>query len=685
MDYKAIEAIPGWYSVAKKAGELYDTLDAYEKVPMLHRAVNLRAEALGTVPYQLERGGVYVDYPFVTPLESLIQQTEKALLLFGHAFWLRLMRGRVLYGFQYLQPQSVRITFDESRIVNGDPMTGVLFSQQIGSRTFGPWTISEVVYFREPSVKDDIHAGTSSAQVALQSARLAYYLERFSSAFFEHGAQPALVMSLDKSITPPEYERLKSSWSRYAENVSNAFKTFFFRGEVNAQVITFPLKDLELVALQERTTTNIVTTFGVPRTMLEASAANYATADSDRQSFWRETIVPRLAFYERVLNSQLLAPLKYKIYFQPEKLSVFQTDEAARADSLVKLVQAGMSLDEAKYRLGYEDVSEALGLQQAGPQPDATGVNEDSGNAVVDESLNDLATKRSAELGAFERKALKRLKSKGTAAGTTFESDVLPRYLLDYVELELKGTKKKIDVTQLFAWLKLTLSDLTPDERRVYKLIADKLAARVDDTAAAIAAGDYTRIDTDLRNILTEEVAQAVLRAGANRVTPIAGIPNAQSRQLVEQALQQVESSYLSAYWNPFLQDLSETERDYIARVVQQAQSTVGYTTDDIRNALSMFGDLRAQRIAFTEPTRAAAQQMNALQQLATQRGINTQRVWRIINDLEVCDECIDLDGTNETEWSAKYPDGPPAHVNCRCVIILQLMPSLPEVDNGIV
>jgi HK97 family phage portal protein len=685
MDYKAIEAIPGWYSVAKKAGELYDTLDAYEKVPMLHRAVNLRAEALGTVPYQLERGNVYVDYPFVTPLESLIQQTEKALLLFGHAFWLRLMRGRVLYGFQYLQPQSVRITFDESRIVNGDPMTGVLFSQQIGSRTFGPWTISEVVYFREPSVKDDIHAGTSSAQVALQSARLAYYLERFSSAFFEHGAQPALVMSLDKSITPPEYERLKSSWSRYAENVSNAFKTFFFRGEVNAQVITFPLKDLELVALQERTTTNIVTTFGVPRTMLEASAANYATADSDRQSFWRETIVPRLAFYERVLNSQLLAPLKYKIYFQPEQLSVFQTDEAARADSLVKLVQAGMSLDEAKYRLGYADVSEALGLQQAGPQPDATGVSEDSGNAVVDESLNDLATKRSAELGAFERKALKRLKSKGTAAGTTFESDVLPRYLLDYVELELKGTKKKIDVTQLFAWLKLTLSDLTPDERRVYRLIADKLAARVDDTAAAIAAGDYTRIDTDLRNILTEEVAQAVLRAGANRVTPIAGIPNAQSRQLVEQALQQVESSYLSAYWNPFLQDLSETERDYIARVVQQAQSTVGYTTDDIRNALSMFGDLRAQRIAFTEPTRAAAQQMNALQQLATQRGINTQRVWRIINDLEVCDECAEeLDGTTEDVWAVKYPDGPPAHVNCRCVIVLQLMPSLPEVDNGV-
>ena len=198
---------------------------------------------------------------------------------------------------------------------------------------------------------------------------------------------------------------------------------------------------------------------------------------------------------------------------------------------------------------------------------------------------------------------------------------------------------------------------MTPDERRVYKLIADKLASRVDDMAAAIAAGDYTRIDTDLRKILTDEVAQAVLRAGAARVTPIAGIPDAQSKQMVAQALSDVRNSYIDTYWNPFLQDLSDTEREYISRVVQQAQTTVGYTTDDIRNALSMFGDLRAQRIAFTEPTRASAQQMNALQQVATNRGVMTQRVWRNIADFEVCDECIEYDGDTEADgtWAIKY------------------------------
>jgi len=224
---------------------------------------------------------------------------------------------------------------------------------------------------------------------------------------------------------------------------------------------------------------------------------------------------------------------------------------------------------------------------------------------------------------------------------------------------------------------------MTPDERRVYKLIADKLASRVDDTAAAIASGDYTRIDTDLRKILTDEVAQAVLRAGAARVTPIAGIPDAQSKQMVEQALSDVRNSYIDTYWNPFLQDLSDTEREYISRVVQQAQTTVGYTTDDIRNALSMFGDLRAQRIAFTEPTRASAQQMNALQQVATNRGVMTQRVWRNIADFEVCDECIEYDGQTEADgtWAVDYPAGPPAHVNCRCIITLQLVPS--QITEG--
>lgn len=683
--YKAIEAIPGWYSVAKKAGELYGTIDAYEKVPMLYRAINLRADALGTVPFVLERNDVNVDYPFATPMDQLIQQTERALLLTGNAFWLRLYRGRVLYGFQFLNPKSVQVEYKPELQTSDNVMTGVRFSQNINGKIYGPWTIDEIVYWREPSIRDDVMGGIAPASVALQSAQLAYYLERFTSAFFEHGAQPAVIMSLDKSITPPEYERLKSDWRSRVENVSNAFKTFFFRGDVKTQILTFPLKDMELVPLQERVTTNITTTFGVPRTMLEASAANYATADSDRQSFWRETIVPRLTFYQRVLNQQVFAPLKYKMHFTPETLDVFQTDEAERAGSLLQLVQAGVPLSSAMKILGYDNIDEAIGVPPTTTGPDVTGVNVDSGAEIVDESLTDVKAvqaSRLADLDTYERKATKRYKQKGNAAAT-FESDTLPRYMTDFIHAELKSVKKKSDIGHVFHFIKaLTLADLTPAERKVYDAIAKKLAARNDKNAQAIARGDYTAVDTDLRNTLTDEVAQLVLDAGAERIRTIPSMGDVVGDAIIKQGIANQANTYIDSYWQPFLQDLSATERDYISSVITTAQTTVGITVDDIRNQLAMFGDLRAQRIAFTEPTRAAAQQTFAIQNQALNAGINTTMIWIAENDSTTCDVCLPLDKLLQNQWPVEVTAGPPAHVNCRCAIGLVLVES-PIVDAG--
>lgn len=680
MEYKAIEAIPGWYSIAKKAGELYGTLDAYEKVPMYYRAINLRSDALGTVPWELKRNGSVVDYPFTTPLEHLIQQTERALMLTGRAFWLRLYRGRVLYGFQFLNPRSIEVTYHPELQQGADYLTALRFTQKMNGQVHAQWTIDDVVYFHEPSIKTDINEEVSPARVALQSAQLAYYLERFASAFFEHGAQPALVLSLDKSVTPPELERMKSHWTRYVENVSNAFKTFFFRGQVNAQIVTFPLDQMDMVPIQERAVMNIVSTFGVPRTMIEASAANYATADSDRQSFWRETIVPRLAFYERILNEQLFSKLKYQFAFLPEKLDVFQVDEAARANSLVLLVQAGLPLAAAMKQLGYDNIEESLGLPVTIIEDTSGGVNVATGTpvsttpALPDErqTVQDIAQKRIEDLDRYESKATGRFRP-GRSASVKFSSDVLPGYLLDYIDTELGSVKKKSDIAAVFASVKLSYADMTEGEKRVYREIVAKLKKRNGETAEKIAAGDYTAVDTDLRGVLDEHVANTVLEAGAERVTPIRGLADDQSAELIETGIKAHGATYLDKYWNPFLEDLSATEKAYVDRVIADVMVSTGVTQQDIEDRLSMFGQLRAQRIAFTEPTRAASQQTLEVLRTAQGAGINVARIWNTEKDRIVCDICKALDGKYDTEWAAIYTgtedisQGAPAHVNCRC------------------
>lgn len=682
MDFKAIEAIPGWYNVAKKAGELYNTIDAYEKVPMFHRAINLRADAMGTVPYQLTKSGTVVDYPFTTPIESLIQQSERSLLLTGHAFWLKLYRGRVLYGFQFLNPRSIKVTYHREQQRGADMLTGLRFTQEIDGQTYAVWTSDDLIYFREPSVKTDIGEEIAPARVALQSAQLAYYLERFASAFFEHGAQPALVLSLDKSVTPPELERLKSNWSRYVENVSNAFKTFFFRGDVKAQIVTFPLKEMDMVPIQERAVMNVVSTFGVPRTMIEASAANYATADSDRQSFWRETIVPRLAFYERVLNEQLFKPLKYSFHFLPQRLDVFQIDEAARASSLQALVSAGVPLAGAMNILGYTDIDAILSGTPEPVPPAEEGVMID-GTALPQadvpiersELMPDISAKRLADLQRYEDKAIKRYKP-GKSAAVKFDSDALPAYLLDYIDAELQHVKKKSEIADVFASLKLTFADMTKGERKVYRAIAAKLSTRADKVAEQIVNGDYSSIDTDLRNVLDDYVAGTVLEAGAARVKPIRGIADAESAALIEQGIKQHGATYLDRYWNPFLIDLSATEKTYVDKLIADYMVTPDMRVQDVRDRLAMFGGLRAQRIAFTEPTRAASQQTLTIQQQAQANGINVVRVWNTENDRIVCKMCKALDGLPEDQWVSVYAEydgdqdimqGAPAHVNCRC------------------
>jgi len=692
MEYKAIEAIPGWYSIAKKAGELYGTLDAYEKVPMYYRAINLRADALGTVPFVLLRAGLPVEYPFTTPLENLIQQTERALMLVGRAFWLRLYRGRVLYGFQFINPRSIEVTFHPEIMTGADYLTGLKFTQKINGQVHATWTAADIVYFHEPSIKNDINEEVSPARVALQSAQLAYYLERFASAFFEHGAQPALVLSLDKSITPPELERMKSHWTRYVENVSNAFKTFFFRGDVKAQIVTFPLDQMDMVPIQERAVMNIVSTFGVPRTMIEASAANYATANSDRQSFWRETIVPRLAFYERVLNEQLFRNLKYQFKFLPEKLDVFQVDEAARANSLVLLVQAGLPLSAAMKQLGYSNIEEALGLPAPVQIDNDGGVNVDTGKpvntqgAMPDERLGmqDMAGKRAAELERYESKTLARHKP-GKPAAVKFSSDVLPQYMLDYLDTELASVKKKYEIAEIFAAVKLTFADMTDGEQKVYKAIVKKLEKRNEDVSQKIATGDYSGIDTDLRNVLDKSVATAVLNAGAERVQPIRGMADDQSAALIEQGIKAHGATYLDKYWNPFLQDLSTTEKSYVDKVIANTMVSPGTTQADIMQQLSMFGQLRASRIAFTEPTRAASQQTLQVRDLARANGISVTRYWNTEKDRIVCQMCRELDGLPEEEWQAVYSgeqditQGAPAHVNCRCDTGLEYVDSITQ------
>lgn len=678
----AIEAIPGWVNALQNAESVGGTIGAYGVVPVLYRAVNLRADALSSVPYLITRKGVTVNWPFKSALPNLIRDTERALLLKGAAYWLRLFRGNVLIGFQQLNPNTMRVypygVFDAA-----NPLEFLRFDQRINGTQYGPWNIHEIVYFREPSLLDDYGPGLAPAAVALQSAQLSHYIERFASAFFEHGAQPVTIMSMPSDMAENEFKRFKLEYMNRFIGVWNSFRTLFVRGgDIKAQSITPALKDLMLNDLAQRVNNSVGTVFGVPQTMLEASAANYATANSDRQSFWRETIIPRLSVIQQIINEQLLFPLGYELTFQPETLDVMQTDEAQRAGSLLQLVQAGVPLSGAMDILGYKNIEDVLQINTSNnagvidpnapktPEPLAAERNITKPAPILALPMETASVPMLFwdDLTRWEQKAIRRIKSGGN--GTKFVGSSIPAELELYISYSLKTITEPIEIRAFFAGIKAT-QQIRANEKKLYTKLVTILARAGDDWARQVI-DDGTPDDLNLAELIKPAMVGALTNVANTRIDALG--TQTQYPMDAEQRNTTV-NGYLETYLPKFGLEINRTTSDVLTKAIALYRTTPGMTINDLRDVLTpAFGETRAATIAITENTRASTQTTNEYEKFLNDAGIKTELVWNTDADEQVCRICQPYDNKLIDVWGIEHPDGPPAHPNCRCDVTLRLV-----------
>jgi len=657
----------------QRSGRIASAPDAYEVVPMLYRAVNLRCDAISTVPYTLTRNGDAVDWPWRQSVSELVKATERSLLLTGGAYWYKVVKGRTMTGFVVLNPTTMTVNFEPTRATLEDPYSGALFTQSQLGKVYGPWTINDIVYFREPSYRDDILPGLAPAAVALQSSQLGHYLERFTSAFFEGGAQPVMVMNLPEAMDDAEFARFRGEFATRIGGVANAFRSLFVRSpELKVQKVTPDINTMMLPELQERVITSIAMTLGVPRTMLEASAANYATADSDRQSFWRETIVPRLGMLEQVMNNQLLGPIGYEIVFEPEKLDVMQADEADRADSLLKLTQAGVALPDAMRILGYDNVDEMFLTPSVEAPADELPAEATPEPAPV---VGDIAppqpnaaasmTARRNDWALLAKKIERRIKA-GKSPVCGFDSAVISADEVDEVMAKMYDGITVHDAQHAVAEVK-AVDDLTDDERRIYNRIVGPMEKRGSAWARQILQGkdpDASMADI-IGPVMNDELSAIVSKRVDRLGTQFAYPMDDEGERTLD---------WLNEYVPSLNRELDSTSRSVLSKVIEQFRLTPGMTIQDVEKALRpAVGRARASAIAITEVTRAASHATIEYQKYLGDKGIRMERIWNTDADELVCPICVPLNRKGEDDWIQEYPSGPPAHVRCRCDTTLRL------------
>lgn len=95
------------------------------------------------------------------------------------------------------------------------------------------------------------------------------------------------------------------------------------------------------------------------------------------------------------------------------------------------------------------------------------------------------------------------------------------------------------------------------------------------------------------------------------------------------------------------------------------------YVPADGRGLVAEYlGPERAQSIAVTETTKANSRaEMAAAEDFERATGVRIVAYWVTEKDSRVCPTCEGLGGKAESVWLREFPDGPPAHPNCRCFL----------------
>ncbi len=382
------------------------------------------------LPHEILSGDEPVDWPLGHLLPELLWLAEASLCLTGAAYWLKERRGRVLIGLRHLAAATITPLLDTERGLVG-------FQRTVGARTlkFSP---DDVVYFFEPSPDVEVGPGRPLLEAALEAAGIAANANQFVSQFFRRGAITATLLAVEGNPPAEELRRLETWWKQMLRGVRRAWETVAVRATVKPQQIgVSPGKDLAVDGLLAAARQQIAVAFGIPQTLLE-DAANYATAAEHRRSFYQETVLPRAAWLEGILNEQLFYPLGLRFRFRPDLLEIFQQDEMAKAQALVALVQAGiMTTREARLQLGLEEPTEegqAEGLAEAEAEEEmgeTKSLPPDDADALRVKALL-------YDLRRWRDKVRRADRENDQQAALEFKSDVIPPRLAGHIRATLE-------------------------------------------------------------------------------------------------------------------------------------------------------------------------------------------------------------------------------------------------------
>lgn len=156
--------------------------------------------------------------------------------------------------------------------------------------------------------------------------------------YFENGATPATVVSLDPALTLEKFNAWVEKFEQNHEGVANAYKTLFLGGGADAKVVGSSLEQASFKVVQGAGETRIAAAAQVPPALvgisegLQGSALNASTYGASRREFAEGTIWPMWENLVGSLEHILDTPAGARLWVDTRDIPYFQEEKKDRAD-----------------------------------------------------------------------------------------------------------------------------------------------------------------------------------------------------------------------------------------------------------------------------------------------------------------------------------------------------------------
>lgn len=332
-------------------------------------------------------------------LTRMIQDADLA----GNSYWVESEDEAVR-----LRPDWVQIVL-EARMLRG---------QQIGWKRLGYayfedglgggsdpalFLPDEVVHFAPTPDPLATYRGMSWLTPVLREIANDKAMNRHKSKFFENGATPNLVASLDKSIPMEKFMAFAERLDAKHKGVDNAYKTLYLGGGADVKVVGADFKQMDFKVVQGHGETRIAAAGGVPPVIVGLSegleAATYSNYAQARRRFADGTMHPLWQNAAGSLATIVKTPPNgVRLWYDARDVPFLREDKAdaagiqnKQASTMKMLIDAGYEPESVIAAVDAEDwtLLKHTGLFSVQLQPPGTGLPAISGAVDVSAKEDD--------------------------------------------------------------------------------------------------------------------------------------------------------------------------------------------------------------------------------------------------------------------------------------------------------